>query len=509
MTTRRRIPWQRRLRHHAVAHWRGELTVATSLWLHLLLPGALASLLLSALTVQLSVRGGLERLTGLLFVLVWPLALALVAWGAVGTWRAASVRLSLRQRPAQQHAVRAGVALVVAGVATYAVLQQVPVAWAAARLLAGTDPLGHATLAPAGDGQRLRLSGHLGIGDAARLQGALAAAPPARVLELDLTGGRFPEARALAAQLRGQGWLTRVVGECRNACATLFLAGQWRQLMPGSHLGFNRAGADHVQPLTRWWARRQLADTLREAGLPPVFVMKTLITPSARVWHPGLDELQRERFVSAPERPLDLELPRAATAREADYDDALRAHPLWESIEARFPGTRADALQRLMTARAAGADDDALQVAAQEALEPLIGRLLFNAEHDLREPFAALLLDQIAALPDRRACRELLGGDAAMRRALPVALARREAAWLSDALIEPPRTSGPRRATGPEHEVIRRTLGEQAPAALARLRRPAPQDDRACERAATLLGEALALPPAERKLALRLAFESP
>jgi hypothetical protein len=95
-----------------------------------------------------------------------------------------------------------------------------------------------------------------------------------------------------------------------------------------------------------------------------------------------------------------------------------------------------------------------------------------------------------------------------VRRGLPQRLVEREAAWLVDAMIEPARTTPPRRGSSAEHEVIRRRLGGHAPAALGRLRQPADGDDRACGRAAALLDDMLALPSAERKLALRLAFET-
>lgn len=504
--------WHSPLVAYASAHWHGELPPGTSLWLNWALPAALAAVVLAALTAWMTVDGAQLRLAGLAFALGWPAALALDLWGAVGAWRSAA-RTKLRQAPRKRAlaslAVRAAVLLGLAATATLAVLQHGRQWVQALQFVAGVDPAGHATLQPMAEGQRLRLQGHIGIGDAERLLQALASPPPLRVLELDSSGGRYAEAKRLAAGLRGQGWTTRVSGDCRNACVLVLLAGQRRQLMPGGRPGFNRAGTEHASPLVRWLARRRLALLLADAGLLPIFVLKAMSMPSTLVWQPGPDELLRGAFVSKPARPLDLELPPAAQALPADYADALRANPLWQTIDQRFAGTADDALRRLLAVRDAGGDDDALQAAAQAAVEPLLPQLLFNAGPDLREPYARLLADQIAALPDAEACRRLLAGDASVRRSLPLALAEREAAWLVDAMIEPPRETRPRRATSPEHEVIRRTLGGHAPAALGRLLQPAAGDARACARAATLLDEMLALPPAERKLALRLAFETP
>lgn len=506
----RAIPWRRRLRSLAIAHWHGELPLATSLGWCYLLPALAGALLLAWLATRIEVDGAQLRLAAAAFVLAWPALLAVDTWGLVGTWRAAGLRLG-RPGPgsALAWAVRATVAAGVLLTAASAVLQQGALFWRSAQLALGRDPGGVATLAQA-TGQALRLNGPIGLGDGRRLAQALQARPPeSRLLELSSPGGRWHDAQQLAAALQGQGWTLRVAGPCHNACALLLRAGQRRQALPEAQIGFNRAGTEQASPLVRVLARRRLAQQLAEAGLEPIFVLKALSMPSTQLWQLQPDELDRGRFISRPPRPLDLELPPAATANAPDDLAALRVHRLWMAVDKRFPGSVDEAAQRLALARQAGGGDDLLQAAAQSVLEPLLGRLLFNAEHDLREPFARLLADQIAALPDPVACRGLLQGDAAVRRTLPLPLAEREAAWLHDALIEPPRTAPPRRASGPEHEVIRRTLGGHAPAALARLRQPTAGDDRACERASRLLGEALALPAPERKLALRLAFELP
>ena len=506
---KRSRPLARRLMQYARAHWYGELPLGDSLWINLLLPTTLGSLALATLAAAMGIDGPLLRPVALAFAAAWPAALALDLWGVVGTWRSAGVRLGLRRRPLLPWAARAMAALVVVAAAALAWAQQGQVWVQALQIVVGRDPGGHAALARTPDGNRLQLHGPIGVGDAERLQPLLASPTPLRVLELDSSGGRYEEARRLAALVQQHGWHTRVTGECRNACVLVFRAGTQRQLMPQARLGFNRAGTEFPSPLARWLARRRLADGLAAAGLSPIFVLKAMSMPATLLWQPGADELLRGRFVSAPARPLDLELPLHAAATPGDHAAALRASPLWNRIDARFPGTQDTALQQLLAARGSGADADALQVAAQRVLEPLLGQLLYNAGPDLREPYARLLLEQIAAVPEPNACRDLLEGDAAVRRSLPAALAVREADWLLDALIEPLRTAPPKRGSSAEHEVIRRRLGGHAPAALGRLRRPAGGDNRACERAATLLGQMLELPLAERKLALRLAFETP
>ncbi len=144
-------------------------------------------------------------------------------------------------------------------------------------------------------------------------------------------------------------------------------------------------------------------------------------------------------------------------------------------------------------------------------LQARVPELLLDAGPEIREQFLALTVDQLATTRGAgpEACRAVLAGDAAVVHALPPALAQREAAWLMDAVAEPPQAVPPRRASSLEVEVMRRTLGDRAPALLANLGRPAQAEGRgpACELSTALMAEVLRLPAAERKLATRLMYQ--
>jgi len=163
--------------------------------------------------------------------------------------------------------------------------------------------------------------------------------------------------------------------------------------------------------------------------------------------------------------------------------------------------------------QATGVPADALQIAAQQAVAPRIVALLQGASAETRELYLGLFGAQLDAArsTDAQACLGVLGLDAAARRALPPALAQREAAWLIDAAAELPRDGPPRASTTLEREVMRRRLGDRAPALLDRLWRPGATEGNPaeCDQARALIAAVTALPGAERKLATRLAFEQP
>lgn len=491
------------------AHWRGELPLARSLGLHAIVVGGLAGLAATALSVRVDVTDGSIQLAALLALLAWPLALALQAWGLVGAWRSAGPQGQLAS-PWMGVATRGLLVLLgVAAVATTA-WRDLPRSPTLARLVVGSDPQGQATVSASDDGQRLQLRGWLAPGDAARVQQAMAAAPAVRVLEIDSPGGRFPEARQLAGALRGQGWTVRVRGTCRDACTMVLMAGAVRQLLPDAQWGIALPEAVSSNPLFKPLVRQRLAALYAAAGVPPALVKTGLAMPRDFHWHAAWNELAAAGVASTQPYPLDVALPRR-DAPAAELADTLRSHPRWHGLDRRFPGTIAAAVERLQAARGAGADDAAAMLAALETVEPLLAKLLFNASPELREQFAQLLLQALQSpQPGGGApCVGLLAGDAAARRAMPAALAAREAVWMADAAAEAPRDTPPRAPSGIELEVVRRWLGADAPAQLAGLRHPGEAGVRHCERIAALLTHTLQLPPGERRLALRMAFERP
>ena len=491
------------------AHWRGELPLARSLGLHAIVLGGLAGLAATALSVLVDVTDGSVQLAALLALLASPAALAVQAWGIVGAWRSAGPQGQLAS-PWMGVATRGLLALLgVAALATMAV-RDLPRTPMLARLALGSDPQGQVAVSVSEDGHRLELRGWLAPGDAARVQQAMAAAPALRVLEIDSTGGRFQEALQLAGALRGQGWTVRVRGSCRDACTMVLMAGAVRQLLPDARWGLAQPVAVSSNPLFKPLVRQRLTRLYTAAGVPQGLVKTGLAVPHDFHWHAAWNELAAAGVASTLPYPLDVALPRRE-APPGELADTLRSHPRWHGLDRRFPGAIAAAVERVQAARNGGADDEAAMLAALETVEPLLARLLFNASPELREQFAQLLLQALQApAPEGRAkCVGLLAGEAAARRAMPAALAAREAVWMADAAAEAPRETPPRVASGIELEVVRRWLGAEAPALLAGLRHPGDAGVRHCERITALLTHTLQLPPGERKLALRMAFERP
>jgi hypothetical protein len=489
-------------------HWRGELPLRLGFWGLLVLPVGLAGLAVGALTTWISLGGGGLRASSAALLAAWPLLLALTVFGSVGLWRATSAHRDPGSARRWAMAARvAGVSMVAATLAT-GVLSFGPRAGRYAQLVRGIDPGGQLVAKLSDDGRRLSLKGPLGLGDAARLRQRLDAAPALHLVELESTGGHLDEATGIADALRARRVQVRAVGTCANTCALVFMAGASRQVTPDARLGFQRLASGSFNPLFGMLANRELAAAYRRAGLPQTFITKMLSTPPSWLWSPDFDELAAAGVISVPAHPLDIDLAAAAGAQALDHADALHTNPTWHALDRRYPGTIAAAAELMQAARSAAATDEATLVAGQRVVEALLPKLLARASPALREQFIVLLGEQLAAhqATGASSCQALLAGDAALRRGLPATLARRESEWLKDAASESAPDTAPRPPGPLEVEVVRRTLGERAPARLADLWHGAAADTQTCVRAAELVKAILAMPPPERKLAIKLVF---
>jgi hypothetical protein len=499
-------------------HWHGELSLAASFWVNNVLLAFPAGLAIGALMAWITVTGDLLKSGSLAVLVGYPLLLLFSIWCIVGCWRSARAYLHDGGSALWGRLTQLLLVLGAINTAYSAAFEFAPNIGSYVRMARGIDPLGNLSATLSADGTRLKLEGPIGAGDGQRVGALVRDAKALRVIELDSPGGRLKEAETLAAVVRSKGPQvphTRTTGACESACTLIHMAGSRRQVQPGAKLGFHSAYTGTWNPVLDRLANRELARLYREAGLPEPFVQRTLETPPWRMWYPSRAELAGADLLHVPERPLDIELPPAAGAAAAEYEVQMQTSDTWLALDKRQPGVMALAARRMAQARSGGAGDDEVQVQAQQVIEVLLPQLLAGAAPQQHEAYLALLLEQLASAQQGggpEACIAVLRADAAARRALPRAVVQREADWLIE--VAGAGEARARAALSPiEEEVLRRRLGDKAPAQLARAWRvgqpdPAPRQlESECKRTIELLRTVAALPAAERRLAARVIFE--
>jgi hypothetical protein len=516
--TRPRPPAEAPRHGYIASHWLGEQSLVRSYWVNNLLIAAPLAFALTGLMTWISVKGESLQISAIALLLVLPPLLALDVWCIVGAWRAAS--RYLREHGSALWGWLARITLVLGTLQLavsllFGVLPQLGEYWQMAR---GIDPIGHAQLSLSADGRSLRLDGTIGMGDAKRLR-ALLESEGARGLkrvELVSPGGRLHEAELMAADLKARGHEARAVGVCASACTVVFLAGQPRQLTPGARLGFHRASSGTYNPVFEELANQKLAATYRSLGLPQTMIDTTLRTSSRSMWFVPHDELRAHALIAPMPQTLAIALPPPGQGSLADFDDALRIHPVWEALERHTAGTIDATARRMWAARSAGAPDEDVQAAALPQLAQQVPSLIGGTDAILRRRYVQLVADQLRALKTpaepraRPPCRDLLDGRLDVRRQLPLGLQIREAQWLLDAATGQPPRWLPKPPSALEVEVLDRTVGSAAMGMLSRIWADTPEaaggSGAACEPVIATLDRLPAQPPARRELAERLVF---
>ncbi|HEV6966496.1 hypothetical protein [Roseateles sp.] len=507
-------------RGYFARHWHGEMSLVRSYWVNNIVVATPLAFGLTGLMSWISVKGDSLQVSAIVLLLGLPLLMSLDVWCLVGAWRSAAHYLREGGSALWGWLARITLALgalqLVASV-LFGFLPNLGEYWQMAR---GIDPLGHATLSLSPDGRSLRLDGVIGMGDAARLQAVLAgeAARGLKRVELTSPGGRVHEAEKMAAALKQRGYESRAVGTCASACTLVFLGGHPRQLTPGARLGFHRASTGTYNPVFEELANQQLAVTYRDLGLPDSMIDTTLRTPSRSMWFAPREELLSHALIAPLPQTLAIPLP-APGAAVADFDDALRIHPVWSALEQRKGGTIAAVAQRMWEAHKAGAAEEEVQTAALAPLARQMPELINGTDAVLRRRYVQLVAEQLKALRSpahasaRPTCRDLLDGRLNARQQLPVALQARESEWLIDAATGAPPRWLPRPPTAIEVEVLDRSVGPSALGMLARLWADAPDAapgaaGAGCDPVIALLDRLPAQPPARRELAERLLFQA-
>jgi len=499
------------------AHWRGEHSLVRAYWVNNFLVATPLAFLLTGLMGWIGAKGDSLQLIAIVILTGFPLLMALDVWCIVGAWRSATNYL--REHGSALWGWLARITLVLATLqlvisVLFGFLPDVGEFWQMAR---GIDPIGQAKFSFSPDGRSLRLDGVIGMGDGERLRALLKSEAARNLKRVDLSspGGRVREAERMASALKERHQEARAVGTCASACTLVFLAGQPRQLAPEGQLGFHRASTGTYNPVFEELANQELAKTYRSLGLPQPMIDKTLDTPPHRMWFVPREELQAYALIAPSPRTLAVPLP-AADAALADYDDALRLHPVWAALERRNLGTVDAAARRMLAARAAGAADEDVQAAALQPLARVVPELVNGADPVLRRRYVQLVAEQLMALRtpprpgERPACRSLLDGHLATRGQLPLDTLAREADWLLQAANGAPPRWLPKPPSALEVEVLARSVGSAALGMLAQLWADTPEGagpGASCEPVIAMLERIKAQPLARRELADKLLFQ--
>ena len=169
---------------------------------------------------------------------------------------------------------------------------------------------------------KYKFTGQLEMYDSSEIAGYLFDYPEIKTLRITGPGGFMPAAREIADKLVRFDIDTVAFGDCKSACAMIFLAGKNRTLEPNAALGFHRQWIDKPQEKKYFNAMREakgwkdefdylgwvydvLVDNLvndirfmQSRGVNLEFIFRTLETDSFDMWKPSREELLTAGVIS-------------------------------------------------------------------------------------------------------------------------------------------------------------------------------------------------------------------
>lgn len=490
--------------NYLVRHWQGDLPLAQSFWINLLLlaNGIAALLFLSvrSIEVELSVRA-------IALVLVIALTFTLVAWiwGVFGVWRSSEKHTS--RGGLSVHAGIAKVMVVLGGIITAGQMGTVylPMFQTFVPLIFGHDSMGEYQVTVLADGRSILVSGTLREGSAEGIEKIIKAAPAVTTLMLNSNGGRLGEGKRLAEFVYERGLNTYVEGACLSACTFVFLAGKDRAATPNGKIGF------HL-PVVPWNTSKAddgsdyMVNVYRRAGLPEAFIERVRATPASTMWYPTRDELIAARVITRVSLGGETGMALTGIRSKQELTLTMRNTPLWAAVEKRFPAIFSEAADRAWSAKESGGNDTQVFNAMRSSMIGLWATLRSKGDDAFLERMAILSVTQLTAARtvSYEACTKHVAGQLDITSTLPKVHTENELALVMEILA-----SEPRPITRHKSALMARALEDaisRMPPHLvdvvANPERYTSKPELQCDASIALFEKALSLPPSLRAAAL-------
>ncbi len=273
-------------------HWRGNLPLAQSFWVNLVLLFLLFGILERFLFPpyiedELAVTGGVIAYIIVVKLIVYP-------WQVVGVLRSCDLRF--KSDTGRLWATAAQVALVVSLaatlIATIEIYQSLQGFKRNLMLEEAIPPEPLYSLDLIKQNKLIHLRGPFEIGITNSVEDLIDQHPEITGIILDSEGGQIYEGRGLARLIRENKLQTFSLEKCLSACTTAFIAGTTRSLGTKARLGFHQYKTYSLIPSinVRSEQAKDMAIFVKQ-DVSPEFLEKVFTHPPEEIWLPDIDEL--------------------------------------------------------------------------------------------------------------------------------------------------------------------------------------------------------------------------
>jgi ATP-dependent protease ClpP protease subunit len=319
-------------------HWRGELSLAVSYWINLVL----LNIAVTLLSVFFSSGGIIENpvIAARVVIILCAFNLLIIyPWQIIGLWRSCGNHI---EESGKRFWPRTAQVFVVLGFIL--MLGRLETSWPIYKdffhMGFQKDEWGNYTLKLEKNNTLIHLQGGLGFGVSKDISKLLNKYPEVKGIILDSSGGRIYEGRKLADLISAYGLDTYSLEGCHSAATTAFIAGKNRFLGIGANLAFHqyKAGYKSMDGLVEM-EDEQAKDLLifQQQGIKGEFLDKLFIARNQDFWYPTIDEMLDAGVIHGIIQPSDL-LPVEHVFSAEDFDEAI-LDPIFKTIRQYEPDT--------------------------------------------------------------------------------------------------------------------------------------------------------------------------
>ncbi len=288
---------------YLIAHWRGKIPLAITLWINLV------ALLIVISYAELFLLSKLAAdPTQLIYLTLFSLfltRLVIFPWQLIGLLRAIELDYLERKNFMKTRALQ-GLALSTVLFTLIYSLEVIQGTFFYIQQLESYSRSGDKVayqLNLSENQQQLVIRGDLDIGITTATRAVIAAHPQIKSVVLQSRGGHIYEGRGLARLFTEHGVDTYVYEECSSACTTAFIGGKRRHIGTGGKLGFHQYWVETTEysqfvPFYNIRAEQQRDLALFQArGVDQAFLNKMFHQPAHRIWFPDHLTLQQAHIV--------------------------------------------------------------------------------------------------------------------------------------------------------------------------------------------------------------------
>ncbi len=381
-------------------HWRGELSLAVSFWINLLLINFVIRLVEKLLFYNEVIKNPVIA-ARVSFVYAAFALLIIYPWQFVGLWRACNYRI---KTGGKRFWARTTQVLVVLGF--ICTLSNLNLSWPIYkdffRIGFQKDEYGNYTLKLEKNNTLIHLQGGLCFGVSKDVTKLLKKYPEVEGIILDSYGGRIYEGRELAKIISTYGLDTYSLKGCYSAATTAFIAGKNRFLGIGANLAFHqyKMGYKNLGALVDMEAE-QAKDLLifQQQGINSEFLNKLFNTPHDDLWYPTVDEMLDAGVIHGIVNPSDL-LPVKYSFSSNDFDEELLDIPVYKTIQKYDPNTYRKIIVEFEKRIKKGATALELGRAGADIIEPLATSMMSRSSDEALIQLFKILMIRLKKLKE-------------------------------------------------------------------------------------------------------------